>query len=265
MRNRKIFCQTISSLTPCMAQRLLSSMLFPLLHAFSRLLPLVFPREWIGARPSSIVAKTTVRGSFRELCLLVHCVQDRIIMGSEFCYDFTRDIIAFHTEASALLEWVTHRRRWGSQRAGERRVNRMRLRLNQLQGKDLVHSRLYMEISAIACNIRNPAPVRSLLQFACDVGGVDRMLELSRRFRYRAGNSSRFADYLDRLIVSLCTVRRSDYERALAVVMALHPRLGVASALGDLGGDILPRCVSWLQAERIPVWQNVIGICFSSP
>ena len=105
--------------------------------------------------------------------------------------------------------------------------------------------------------------MRSLLQFACDVGGVDRMLELSRRFRYRAGNSSRFADYLDRLIVSLCSVRRSDCERALAVGMALHHRLGCGSALGDLGGDILPRCVPWLQAERIPVWQNVVGVCFS--
>ena len=246
-----------------MAQRILSCMLLPLLSAFSRLLPLVFPRGWIGGArlSSSIVAKTTVRGSFRELCFLVHDLQD-MINGSQCYYDFTTEIISFHCEASSLLDWITHRKRWGSHRAGERRVNRMRLRLNQLQGKDLIHSRLYMEISAIACNLRTPASVRSLLQFACDVGGVDRMLELSRRFRYRAGNSSRFADYLDRLIVSLCTVRRSDCERALAVAMAWHPRLGSSSALGGLHADILIKCVPWLQAERIPVWQNVIGICF---
>ena len=261
MRSRTLFCQTIAHMPSCTAQRLVSLMLVPLLYSFSDLLPLVFPREWIGARPSSIVAKTTVRGAFRELCILVQYVRDMLV-DPKLSYDLRNEVFMFHGEASGLLDWITQRRRWGTMRSGERRVMRMKLRIQQLQGKDMVHSRLYTELSAIACNVRDPVSVSALLQFACDVGGVEHMLQMSRGFRTRSAAGSRFNAYLDRLIARLCFVRRVDYACALAVAMALHPRLGSASALGDLGCDILPRCVPWIQASPIPMWQEVIGVCF---
>ena len=261
MRGRTLFCQTIAHMPACCLARLVSLMLVPVLNSFCDLLPLVFPREWIGARPSSIVAKTTVRGAFRDLCILVQYVRDMTVNVS-LCYDLRNEVFMFHSEASNLLDWITQRRRWGSMRSGERRVMRMKLRINQLQGKDMLHSRLYSEISAIACNIREPVAVGTLLQFACDVGGVEHMIELSRCFRSRAGNGSRISVYMDRLIARLCSVRRRDHECALAVAMALHSRLGSASALGSLGDDILPRCVPWIQASPIPPWQDVIGVCF---
>ena len=84
------------------------------------------------------------------------------------------------------------------------------------------------------------------------------MIELASDVRDGCELKGFSLNYLNQLLLLLHGVLSSERGVRLAIAMALHPRLGAASGISVLGGDLLPLCVHTVVREPIHSWHELL-------
>jgi hypothetical protein len=253
-------------------------MLVPFLENFNLLIPSLFPLCWVWDPPprppqeeeqQRIDSPSSLRVEYYRMCLLVSDWKKEFISakGNVFI-DASGLFCSLKCKGENLLCWLAGRRRWRRNNNNNNAfisvdilVFRMRMQAKQINGVDVVYSRLYAEVVAALGFMRSPLSVDAMCQFARDIGAVDRMRELAIAFKdkFTALQSFRVVRYMSELVTTLDNMQLVEDGRLIAVAMSLHPRLGGCSLLACVGPDIIPRCVYRTIYAPLCGFRNVLG------
>ena len=249
----------------------------PFLMSFSALIPSLFPCGWVEYTPSRemeeiLMKKDSLRGEYFRMCSLVSDWKKEFSSGDSDFVDASGFFTSLKCKGENLLCWVAARRRWkwlvesnqvhfDDYMDASVMIFRMRMQTKQINGVDVIYSRVYEEVVSSLGFTRSPLSSDAMCQFARDIGGVARMRELAVAFRHKftASQCFRVTRYLSRLVVALDSLQNDQDQCLIAVAMALHPRLGDRSLLACVGGDILPRCVHYMICAPLCGLRDVLG------
>ena len=240
-------------------ERIHSRLLTPFLLNFSDLSPALFPRKWVSSPPHLARTGDSLRAEFCYMCQSVSGWRALVRDGH---IDAFQLIASLTSRGENLLAWLTIRGRIFGARGPTSDALKLRIRLQvrQIRGVDSIFFRLYGEVLAITCCMRSPS-LDAMVWLATETGSVDRMRSLALDFGAKfAGQNSAVVAYMAQLTFALDGHKRTERRSLLAVAMALHPRLGDASPLAQLGQDLLPLCLP-RACEPLLGWRDVLDGC----
>ena len=252
-------CQRLMRHVPVhLFEQIHERLLLPLLTGISHLVPILFPLQWTHSPSLCERTGDSLRSEYHCLCWMVYSWRSLVSDGR---VDAVRLIYTLSSRADNLLSWLTQRRRWlfGVISEWDARVIRLRSQIKQIKGVDAVFSKIYREVLAIVHRMRDPLSIEVMGHFAMSCGAVDRMrtLAVELRVKFRSRSAVR---YLTGLETALAGAQSMEYDRLIAVAMAMHPRLGALSPLACVGRDLLPHCVPRLMEEPLLGWRDVVNV-----
>ncbi len=255
LRDSFVFQCVMRNMSVDLFEKIHARLLVPFLMDISSLSPTLLPPQWILAPPSQR-SGDSMRTEFACLCSIVCCWRVAVREGR---IDAGRLIYSLSSRGDNLLTWLTTRRRWlfGVVSPSDVRVVRLRMQVREIRGCDTVFCKLYREALAIFHCVRAPLDVGEMCRFAMDSGSVDRLRALAEEFKGRF-KSRAVVRYMVAFETALENRLCVEYERAVAVAMALHPRLGARSSLACVGRDLLPQCVPRWVEEPLVGWRDVV-------
>ena len=257
MQETYVISNLMRNVPVCQFELIHSRLLIPFLMNFSELAPVLFPRKWVRSPPLFARTGDSLRCEFYYMCLSVASWKASAQDGR---IDAFQLIASLTSRGENLLAWLTIRRRifGATGPTSDAPKLRIRLQVRQIRGVDTIFFRLYGEVLAISCCLRPPS-LDAMVQFAADTCSVSRMRSLAYEFGKKfAGKNGAIVDFMARLGATLAELEHKERQRLLAVAMALHPRLGDASPLAQLGQDLLPLCLPHA-CEPLLGWRDVLG------
>jgi hypothetical protein len=256
----------VSDMPPVVYARLLEGLVRPFLASLSEILPSLFPIAWTRQSPPSqppvgaagvVCGHLSLRCLFRRMCECMARPVDAASSGVDASL-LVRTIVSGGESIYSRL--LTRRRLlWGGGGPAARNrfrvcIVRIQAQIEAIRGTDVVFHRLRSQIEDLNSSLAVSYTPTGLCRFACSVGMVEQMLQLALRFRVECFLVKESRLYLGELIALLRGVLWTEQQLRLAVAMALHARLGAASALGALGVDLLPLCVPTVICKPIGTW-----------
>lgn len=237
----------------------LDGMLIPLLwqlHAYDKKL---FPASWI-ANPSDRAPVGHMPILYHRMCLCVHkytvCEGDAPESVIQNMLEWARTVFAMLVRRK--------RRNWTDEET------RLDAQIHELVGSSSAYCVMNRQVVQLMREGHADLPPCRVVAAARSTGTMDEMLKLSCMFySYLTDRMTSSSDVLERaalgsVLVYLEKVRdrmlqamAHDESMALALAMALHPRLGAGSAMNQLGVDLVTSCLP--RVKGLNTWTTLLA------